>query len=164
MARVVRLDLAPSLSTSERLDAAFTRARELDDGSTLEVAAIVEFSLAGEGGGVMRLDRADLFIHDQTAADVSRDELETLRRWMAVHRDEVMRWRGHVRPKPPNPGETRWSETTRRTPGVSGRPRTVVIEGKDVTVPAGGPVSRSTVRWGRTQGTLPSSEPDRPSA
>jgi hypothetical protein len=163
MTRVVRLDLGPSLSTSERLDAAFARAKDLDDGERLEVASIVEFPLRGDGAVLMRLDRADLFIHNQTTADVSRDELETLRRWMALHQDEVIRWRGHVRPKPPNPGETRWSESTRK-PGVSDRPRTVVVYGKEVTIPAGAPVSRGTIRWGGTQGTLPPSEPDRPPA
>jgi hypothetical protein len=107
----------------------------------------------------MRLDRADLFIHDQSTAAVARDELKALRQWMALHQDEVMRWRGSVRPKPLNPGEARWSEVM-TTKGVSDRPRTVVVDGREVTFPAGTPVSRGTVRWGGTQGTLPLCEPD----
>ncbi len=160
MTRVVRLDLAPSLSTSERLDAAFARAEQLDDGSGLDVAGIVEFPLRGDGSVLMRLDRADLFVHDKSTAAVSPDEREAVREWMRLHGGEVMRWRGTVRPKPLNPGETRWTETT-RTRGLSDRPRTVVIDGKDVTFPAGVPVSHGTIRWGRTQGTLPPSEDDR---
>jgi hypothetical protein len=162
MTRVVRLDLASSLSTSERLDAAFARAQELDDGSSPDVAGTVEFPLRGDGSVLMRLDRAELFLHDQATAAVASDELAALRQWMVLHRDEVVRWRGSVRRKPLNPGESRWSATT-RTRGVTDRPRTVVIDGREVTIPAGAPVSRGTVRWGRTQGTLPPSEADRPS-
>jgi hypothetical protein len=155
----VRVDLAPSLSTSERLDVAFARAKELDDGSGLDIAGIVEFPLRGDGSVLMRLDRADLFLHDQSTTTVSAEERQALREWMRMHRDEVIRWRGSVRRKPLNPGETRWTETT-RTRGVSDRPRTVVANGAELTIPAGVPVRHGRIRWGRTQGTLPPSEGD----
>jgi hypothetical protein len=159
MTRVVRLELAPSLSTTERLDAAFARARELDDGTSPEVEAIVEFSLRPDASAVVRLDRADLFLHDQSTATLTSDEFAALRAWMRTNRDSVLRWRGSVGPKPLDPGEQRWSEAT-TTSGVSDRPRTIVVDGKEVVFPVGTPVSRGTIRWGRTQGTLPPSEPD----
>jgi hypothetical protein len=159
MTRVVRLDLGHSLSTAERLDAAFARAQELDDGTSPEVEAIVEFPLRGDASALMRLDRADLFLHDQATAAVTREEHAALRRWMQANRELVMRWRGSVRPKPLNPGERRWSEAT-TTKGVSDRPRTVVVDGREVVFPVGTPVSRGTVRWSRTQGTLPPAESD----
>jgi hypothetical protein len=163
MIRVVRLDLHSSLSTSERLDAAFARAKALDDGSSSEVTATVEFALRPDGSVLVRLDRADLFIHDQSTAALAPDDLTSLRTWMQCNQEAVMRWRGSVRRKPLNPGETRWSETT-TTKGVSDRPRMVVVDGKEVELPAGTPVSRRTTRWGRAQGVLPPSEPDGPSA
>lgn len=159
--RVVRLDLAPSLSTAERLDAAFARGQELDDGSSPEVAAIVEFPLRADGSVVLRLDRADLFSHDRSTSAVSSCERTALRAWMSVHGDAVIRWRGRVRPKPLDPGETRWHEST-TTHGVTDRPRTFVVDGREVTFPAGVPVSHGTFRWGRTQGVLPPSEDGAP--
>ena len=116
MIRVVRLDLEPSFSTAERLDAAFARARELDDGVSPHVVGIVEFPLSGDGSVLMRIDRADLFMHDQSTADVSRDELQALRQWMLLNKDDVvMRRRCSVRAKPLNPGEIRWSGRQRGT-------------------------------------------------
>jgi hypothetical protein len=94
--RVVRLDLAPSLSTPERLDTVFARAKELDDGSGLGVAGIVEFPLRGDGSVLMRLDRADLFLHDQLTAAVAHEELKALRQWMRRQLARSLAPRAHL--------------------------------------------------------------------